>query len=169
MKKLKYAIVFTVVMLASTSPSWAADAASAQADCDAVKQASVDAQNRYIQIHTPQANPVQVFDDAVSSCLDNISKFDLGLKLPGLPDLDKLLAALLQRVCQSATGQFNTAVNNARNTVNGAASTATGGMVSSPVSTGNSGTGVGTVSTDNGSTISNTVNTATNRIFNKLP
>ncbi len=170
--KRKYATVLIAVMLGYAAPTWATDAASAQAYCDAIKQASIDAQNRYIQIHTPNVNPVQTFDDSISSCLDNISKFDMGLRMPSLGDLEGLLAGmaakLMQRACQTATNQFNTAVNDAKNSVNGAAAGATGGIVTSPVSTGYNGTGVGTVSSDNGSTVKNTVNNATNRVINTL-
>lgn len=167
--KRKYATVLTAVMLAYATPIWATDAASAQAYCDAVKQASIDAQNRYIQIHTPHVNPVQTFDDAISSCLDNISKFDLGLRLPGLGDLEALLndmiKKLMQRACQSATGQFDRAVNDATQTVNGSVAGATGGVVAGPVTTGHGGTGA-TVTNDNGSAVRGTVETATDRVIN---
>ena len=170
--KHKCVAVLTAVMLAYAAPSWSTDAASALVDCDALTKAAKDAQLKDIAIHTPRVNPVQTFDDAISSCLDNISRFDMGLRMPGLGDLDALLtdmaAKLMQRACQTATNQFNTAVNDAKNSVNGVAAGATGGIVTSPVLTGYNGTGVGTVSSDNGTTVKNTVNNATNRVINTL-
>lgn len=170
--KRKFSAALAAVMLTCAQTGWATDAASAQAYCDEIKKASQDAQLRYVQAYTPRVNPVQVFDDAVSSCLDNISKFDLGLRLPGLGDLEGLLAdmakKLLQRACQTATGQFDRAVNDATQSVNGTASGATGGIVTSPVSTGHGGTGVGTVSSDKGSAVRSTVDNATNRVINTL-
>lgn len=167
--KRKFSAALAAVMLTCTQTGWATDAASAQAYCDEIKKASQDAQARYVQIHTPRVNPVQTFDDAVASCLDNISKFDLGLRLPGLGDLESLLndmiKKLMQRACQSATGQFDRAVNDATQTVNGSVAGATGGVVAGPVTTGHGGTGA-TVTNDNGSAVRGTVETATDRVIN---
>lgn len=167
--KHKKAAVMTAVMLACAQPVWATDAASAQAYCDEIRKASQDAQTRYVQTYTPRVNPVQTFDDAVTSCLDNISKFDLGLRLPGLGDLEALLndmlKKLLGRACQAATGQFDRAVNDATQSVNGTASAATGGIVNAPVTTGHGGTGA-TVTNDGGGAVRSTVNTATDRVIN---
>lgn len=170
--KRKCVTVLTAVMLAYAAPIWALDEASALDDCNRVTQAALDAAAADVARHTPRVNPVQTFDDAISSCLDHISRFDMGLRLPSIGDLETLLAdmatRLLQRACQTATNQFNNAVNDATNSVNGTASAATGGIVTSPVSTGYNGTGVGTVSSDNGATVANTVNNATNRVINTL-
>lgn len=169
--KRKCVAVLAALMLVYAAPSRSNDAASVLVDCNGLKLASIVAQENYIKAHTPRVNPVQTFDDSVSSCLENISKFDLGLRLPGIGDLEGLLSdmakKLLNRACQTATGQFDRAVNDATQSVNGTASAATGGIVTSPVSTGYNGTGA-TVSSDNGAVVSSTVNNATDRVIRTL-
>jgi len=169
--KRKCVAVLAALMLAYAAPSWSNDAASALVNCDELNAAARQAKEKYIAAHTPRVNPVQTFDDSVSSCLENISKFDLGLRLPGIGDIEGLLSdmakKLLNRACQTATGQFDRAVNDATQSVNGTASAATGGIVTSPVSTGYNGTGA-TVSSDNGAVVSGTVNNATDRVIRTL-
>lgn len=167
--KHKCVAVLAALMLAYAAPSRSNDAASAQVYCDEIKKAAQDAQLRYVQTYTPKVNPVQTFDDAVTSCLDNISKFDLGLRLPGLGDLEALLndmiKKLMSRACQTATGQFDRAVNDATQSVNGTVSGATGGIVNAPVTTGHGGKGA-TVTNDGGETVRRTVDSATDRVIN---
>jgi hypothetical protein len=172
MRNFTAALSLLGVLALSTPSAFAAVdvasmAAQNQANCDAIKSEVSRAQNSYLQAHTPSQNPVQTFDDAISNCLDFITNFQVSI--PSLYDgiLSTMAKQLMQRACQTATGQFNQAVNTAKQSVNGAASGATGGIITSPVSTGQGGTGV-SVSSDNGSLLRNTANTATNRVINLL-
>lgn len=173
--KRKFAAVLTAVMLTQAAPTWALDAASAQAYCDEVKKAAQDAQLRYIQTYQPRVDPVKTFDDATGSCLEFISMFDIGFSftIPSLGDIDSFLRnmamKLLQRACQAATAQFNRAVNDAVQSVTNGTGLNNIPLVSGGVTTSTSGSGVSggvTVKTDGGSTIQRTVENATDRVIN---
>lgn len=169
--KRKCVAVLAALMLAYAAPSRSNDAASALVDCDNVRQAATDAQTKYIEAYTPRVNPVQTFDDSVTSCIENISNFDIGLRLPSLLDLESLLnnmmKQLMQQVCQAATGQFEKAVNEATRSVNGSVAGSAGGIVTNPATSGRGNTGV-TVTGDNGATVRNAVSNATDRVINFL-
>lgn len=179
--KRKCAAVLAAVMLAHAAPTWALDAASAQAYCDQVKQAAQDAQLRYVQTYQPRVAPVQTFDDAVGSCLEFISLFDIGFSftIPSLGDIDAFLRnmamKLLLRACQAATAQFNKAVNDAVKTVTDPINSTLSPLNSVPgVSAGmttNASSGVGlntgvTVGGSGGSTVTQAVQNATDRVIN---
>lgn len=118
------AILIILAVLAHACPAWALDRPSTQVYCDNVRQAALDAQRRYVQIHTPRVDPVQTFNDSTSSCLDFISMFDIGFRfeVPAIGDIDTILQnmarQLLQRACQAATTQFSRAVGDAVQAVN---------------------------------------------------
>lgn len=169
--KRKCAAVLTAIMLAHAAPSWALDAASAQAYCDEVKKAAQDAQLRYVQTYQPRVDPVKTFDDATGACLDFISNFDVGFSftIPSLGDIDAFLRSmatkLLQRACQAATAQFNRAVNDAVQSVTNGTGLNNVPIVSGGITTGANSAGV-TVKSDGGSTIQRTVESATDRVIN---
>lgn len=157
--KRKCAAVLVAVMLVQAAPTWALDSASAQAYCDEVKKAAQDAQLRYLQNYQPRQDPGKTFDDAISSCLDFISGFQVSI--PSMWDgiLAAMAKQLLQRVCQTARGQFDKAVGDAMQSVNGGV-----GMPGVGVST-SSQAGIG-VQGDNGSMMQNTANRAVDRVVN---
>lgn len=158
--KRKCAAVLVAVMLVQAAPTWALDAASAQAYCDEVKKAAQDAQLRYIQTYQPRQDPGKTFDDAVSSCLDFITGFQVSI--PSMWDgiLAAMAKQLMQRVCQTARGQFDKAVGDAMQSVNGGVGMIPGVGVST-----SSQAGIG-VQGDNGSMMQNTANRAVDRVVN---
>lgn len=169
---MKPAYIVFLWSMFSTAAAWGADARSAQVNCDLVKQSALNAQRKYVNTYTPRVNPVQTFDSAVGSCLENIQNFSLGLTLPALGDIEQLLSdmakKLAQSACQSASSQFNNAVNSATASVNGAASAGTGGMINRPITAGNDGTGI-SVQGDNGTTVQNVLNRSTGQVVNTFP
>lgn len=149
---------------------WALDAQSVKAYCDEIKQAAQDAQTKYIQIYQPRQDPGKTFDDATTACLDFITSFQVNI--PSIWDgvVMGMAKQLLQRACQAARSQFDKAVNDAVQSVNGTVSQVPGASVSTSTQTGG-GTGVGvsgSVKTDGGSTMQNTANTAVDRVINFL-
>lgn len=165
--KRKCAAVFTALMLAHAAPGWALDAASAQAYCDEVKKAAQDAQVRHIQTAQPRQDPVKTFDDSVSSCLESIGSFKIGI--PSIWDavLDGILKQLMQRVCQAARAQFDQAVNGALQTVNQGVGTIPGTNMGTGVSVGQGSGAAGvSVQNDNGNTMKNAASRTVDRIVN---
>lgn len=167
--KRKCAAVLTAVMLAHAAPTWALDAASAQAYCDEVKKAGQDAQLRYVQTYQPRVDPVKTFDDATGSCLEFISMFDVGFSftIPSLGDIDAFLRnmamKLLQRACQPAQAQFNRAVNDAVQSVTNGT-----GLSNVPgVSTSVSSSGVN-INANGNSVLQQTTQNAVDRVVNTL-
>lgn len=160
--KRKCVNVLMVAMLAQAAPTWALDASSAQAYCDEVKKAGQAAQLRYIQTYQPRQDPGKTFDDAVSSCLDFITGFQVGI--PSIWDgmLSAMAKQLMQRVCQTARGQFDKAVGDATQSVNGSVGLIPGVSVST---SSQAGAGVN-VQGDNGSMMQNTANKAVDRVIN---
>lgn len=108
-----------VLLLTQVAPTWALDAASTQFYCNEAKKAEQAAQIRHIQRFQPRRDPVKTFDDATGSCLDFIQNYNVGFSftIPSIGDIDALLRdmsmKLMHRACQSATDQFNYAVNSA--------------------------------------------------------
>lgn len=176
--KSKWAVLLIAAALAS-SPASAIDATSAQADCNAIHQAARDAQLRYLAMYKPRTDPVQTFTAATDVCLAFITNFDIGfsLSIPTLGDLDAFLrrmaTAILTRACQAATSVFNTAVNNAIQSVGEQVAPITSlPGVSAGISTsttGSSGVNVrGSVNTDNGAAVNSVVDSTANRVVNTL-
>jgi hypothetical protein len=167
--------------LLAPSVSYAVDPQSVQAYCDEIKKSAQDAQLRYIQTYQPRTDPGKTFEDATTSCLDFINKFNVGFSfnIPSLGDITNILQQaaqqMLQKACQSAAQQFNKAVSDAQQSV-GQATTGVNQLpgVNVGMQTGSSlPSGVSTViKTDNGSTLKNAAtNTATNvvdRVINFL-
>lgn len=162
MMKRKYVLVLMLmtVTLVQTTPIWARSAASVQADCDGVSQAVRDEQNLFMKDAIPLQDPVKTFDDATSSCLDFIVGFQIGI--PSLWDglLSGMAKLLMQRVCQTARAQFDKAVGDAMQSVNGVVGQVPGVGVST------SSQGGSHVQSDGGTTMKNTVNNAVDRVIN---
>ncbi|CAG9169665.1 hypothetical protein [Cupriavidus pinatubonensis] len=159
-----------VATIAQATPSWALDAQSVQAYCDDVKKAALDAQTKYIQTYQPRNDPGKTFDDATSACLDFITSFQVSI--PSIWDgmLAAMAKQLLQRACQAARSQFDKAVNDATQSVNGVVGQVPGVGVSVGTS-GNAGNGPGvggSVKTDGGSMMQSTATTAVDRVVNVL-
>lgn len=164
------ATLILVATIAQATPSWALDAQSVQAYCDDVKKAAQDAQMKYIQTFQPRTDPGKTFDDATTSCLDFITNFQVSI--PSLWDgiLMGMAKQLLQRACQAARSQFDKAVNDATQSVNGVVGQVPGVGVSVGTS-GNGGNGIGvsgSVKTDGGSMMQNTATNAVDRVVNVL-
>lgn len=177
--KRKWAVVLMIVLLAQPFSAFALDAASAQADCNSIVQASRDAQLRYLSIYKPRVDPVQTFTLATDVCLMFITNFDIGfsLTIPSLGDLDAFLrrmaTAILTRACQAATQAFNTAVNDAIRAIDEKISPITSipgvsvGITTSSNSGGVGGVNIGgTVTTDNGAAVNSVTDTVANRVVN---
>ena len=175
--KRKFAIAVMGAALLAPSVSHAVDPQSVQAYCDDVKKSAQDAQLRYIQTYQPRVDPGKTFDDATSSCLDFINKFNIGFSfnIPSLGDIQGILQQaaqqLLQRTCQAAQQQFNKAVTDAQQSVG----QATSGVNQLPgvnvgLQTGSAyPAGVSTViKTDNGSAVQKAATTTVDRIINIL-
>lgn len=164
------AMLVLAAMLVQSTPVWALDPQSVQAYCDEVKQAAQNAQAKYIQIYQPKQDPGKTFDDATTSCLDFITSFQVSI--PSIWDgiIMGMAKQLLQRACQAARGQFDKAVNDAVQSVNGTIGQVPGVSVSANTQTGG-GTGIGVsgaVKTDGGSTMQNAANTTIDRVINFL-
>ncbi|KAG0186589.1 hypothetical protein DFQ28_007594 [Apophysomyces sp. BC1034] len=154
--------------IAHSTPVWALDVQSVQAYCDDVKRAAQDAQARHIQTYQPRTDPGKTFDDATSSCLDFLTNFQVSI--PSLWDgiLTAMAKQLLQRACQAARSQFDKAVNDATQSVNGVVGQVPGAGISIGTQ-GNAGNGpgvTGSINTDGGSTMRNTATTAVDRVIN---
>lgn len=99
------------------------------------------------------------------------------LSIPSLGDLDAFLrrmaTAILTRTCLVATSVFNTAVNNATQSIGEqvASITSLPGVLAgiSTSTTGSSGVNVrGSVNTDNGAAVNSAADSAANRVVNTL-
>lgn len=159
------AALFGAVLIFSLPVAQALDVSSSSShslvDCDDLRRGSLDAQARYIQIAQPRQDPGKTFDDAVSSCLDFITGFQISI--PSMWDgiLAAMAKQLMQRVCQTARGQFDKAVGDAMQSVGGAA----GQIPGVGISTGGNGVNV---QGDNGTMMQNTANKAVDRFVNIL-
>lgn len=172
------ASMLAVVALGQSLPASANDVTSAEADCESVAQAARDAQLRYLATYKPRVDPVQTFTQSTDVCLAFISNFDVGfsLNIPSLGDLDAFLrrmaTAILTRACQAATSTFNSAVNNAMQSVDQQVAPITslpGVSAGISTSSGSSGLSVrGAVTTDSGAAVNNAVDTTANRVVNIL-
>lgn len=131
-------------------------------DCDDLHRGSTDAQKKFLDAYTPRQDPVKTFDDAVSSCLDFITGFQVGI--PSMWDgmLAAMIKQLMQRGCQAARGQFDKAVGDAMQSVNGGV-----GMIPG-VSVGTSSQAGVSVREDNGTMMQNTANKAVDRVVNTI-
>ncbi|MHB1620537.1 MAG: hypothetical protein ACYCTY_11255 [Sulfuricella sp.] len=130
-------------------------------DCDDLRRGSTDAQKKYLDAYTLRQDPVKTFDDAVSSCLDFITGFQVGI--PSMWDgmLSAMAKQLMQRGCQTARGQFDKAVGDAMQSVNGSV----GLIPGVGVSTSSSQAGVH-VQNDGGTTVQNAASNAVDRAIN---
>lgn len=160
---------FAVALFLIFSPpvALALDQPSVQVYCDNVKKAALEAQARYIQTAQPRQDPVQTFDDSVSSCLGDIS--GIQLSIPSVFDalLSTLGKQLTNRICQAARNQFNKAVGDAMQSVNGAVGGATGGAIPGVGVSTSTAPGV-SVQNDGGAAMKNTATTAVDRVMNTL-
>lgn len=140
-------------------------------DCNDLRRGAIEAQARYVQIHTPRIDPLKTFDDATASCLEGIAMLDIGFtfQIPNLGDIDALLRSmatkLFQRTCQAATQQFNRAINDAMQPLSAPIAQITSSVprISGGISTDSAGI---TIRDDGGSTFRNTINSATDRVIN---
>lgn len=121
------AAVLALLLLAS-GQARAVDPASTQAYCDEVKEAAKDAQKRYVSTFKPRQDPGKTFDDATTGCLDGILSYPsaFSFSLPTMAAVQQILkqmaTKLIMQACQSARDQFDRAVSDAMDTVNGTAS-----------------------------------------------
>jgi hypothetical protein len=160
--KRKCASILMAIMLAQATPTWALSAASVPCDSEEIRKAVMDEQSLFIQTAKPLQDPVKIFDDATGSCLDFIMGFQIGI--PSMWDglLAAMIKQLMQRVCQAARGQFDRAVNDAMQSVNGTVGQIPGVTVSTSPQTGIN------VQGDGGTTMQNTAGNAVNRVINFL-
>lgn len=157
------AVALIAVLIFSPSLALALDVSSTSSrslvDCNDLAQGARDAQLRYVQTYQPRQDPGKTFDDAVSSCLDFITGFQISI--PSMWDgiLSSMTKQLMQRGCQAARGQFDKAVGDAMQSVSGIA----GQVPGVGIRTGGSGV---SVQGDNGTLMKNTANTAVDRVIN---
>jgi len=176
MKRNLAATIIGMALLFPTA-SQAVDPQSVRAYCDDIKQSAQNAQLRYIQTYQPRVDPGKTFEDATTSCLDFINKFNVGFnfQIPTLGDvgamLQKAAEQMLQKTCQAAAQQFNKAVSDAQQSIG----QATNGVNQLPgvnvgVSTGSiQPPGVSTtVKTDGGTAAQGVTDKAIDRIINFL-
>lgn len=172
--KRNLAVAVLGMALLTPAVSYAVDPQSVEIYCDGIKKAAQDAQLRYIQTYQPRTDPGKTFEDATTSCLDFINKFNVGFSfnIPSLGDITNILQqaaqAMLQKACQSAAQQFNKSVQDAQQSVGQSVTGVnqipgvnvgmqTGAGLPSGVST--------IIKTDNGTTLKNTAtNAATNAV-----
>ncbi|HUX62235.1 hypothetical protein [Sulfuricella sp.] len=163
---MRNAAAALIVILIFSPPVLALDVSSSSSrslvDCNDLAQGSRDAQLRYVQTYQPRQDPGKTFDDAISSCLDFITGFQVSI--PSMWDgiLAAMAKQLMQRVCQTARGQFDKAVGDAMQSVNGNVGMIPGVGVSTSSQVGVS------VQGDNGTMMQNTANKAVDRVVNIL-
>lgn len=162
MARLIVVLLFAVLALPALALDVSSSSSHSLVDCDDLRRGSLDAQARYIQIAQPRQDPGKTFDDAVSSCLDFITGFQISI--PSMWDgvLAAMAKQLMQRVCQTARGQFDKAVGDAMQSANGTAGQIPGVGIST---SGNAGVNV---QGDNGTMVQNTANKAVDRFVNIL-
>jgi hypothetical protein len=131
-------------------------------DCNNLAQESYDGRLRYLKAHQLRQDPGKTFDDAVSSCLDFITGFQVGIPTMWDGMLAAMIKQLMQRGCQAARGQFDKAVNDAMQSVNGGV-----GMIPG-VSVGTSSQAGVSVRGDNGSMMQSTANKVVDRVVNTI-
>lgn len=161
MKKISF--IFASLLVAS--PVLAFDRSSALVDCQSVRDAAAAAQRRYIQIYQPQTDPTKTFDQA-SSCVSTISNINIGI--PSIWDgvLQGVANQVLNRACQAAQAQYNKAVNDAMQSVNGSIGQIPGAGVSAQYG-GQAGTAPSTtVTTDNGAAMKGATTRSVDRVIN---
>lgn len=170
MQSKAVAALLSAALIVSTP----AASAPSLVDCDDLRRGATEAQARYIQTYTPRVDPVKTFDDATGACLEFISTFDVGFtfNIPSLGDLDAFLRnmaiKLLQRACQSATQQFNRAVNDAVQSVAGNTVLNNIPLVSGGITTGTSSSASGGIAVrdDGGSAARRAADSAVDRVIN---
>lgn len=162
MTRLIVILLFAVLALPALALDVSSSSSHSLVDCNDLRQGSLDAQARYIQIAQPRQDPGKTFDDAVSSCLDFITGFQVSI--PSMWDgiLAAMAQQLMKRGCQAARGQFDKAVGDAMQSVNGTAGQVPGVGISTG---GNAGVNV---QGDNGTVMQNMANTAVDRVINIL-
>lgn len=157
------AALLSAILIFSPPVAHALDVSSSSSyslvDCDDLRRGSTDTQKKYLEAYMPRQDPVKTFDDAVSPCLNFITGFQVGI--PSMWDgiLAAMAKQLMQRVCQTARGQFDKAVGDAMQSVGGAAGQITG----VGISTGGNGVNV---QGDNGTMMQNTASKAVDRVIN---
>lgn len=151
-----------ILLAVLASPVLATAAPTSLVNCDDLARASRDAQLRYVQIYQPRQDPGKTFDDAVSSCLDFITGFQVSIPTMWDGILAAMAKQLMQRVCQTARGQFDKAVGDAMQSVNGSVGQIPGVGVSTTSQAGVS------VQGDNGSVMQGTASNAVDRVINIL-
>lgn len=151
-----------ILLAALASPVLAVAAPASLVDCDQLRQGSLNAQARYIQIYQPRQDPGKTFDDAVSSCLDFITGFQVSIPTMWDGMLSAMAKQLMQRGCQAARGQFDKAVGDAMQSVNGSVGQIPGVGISTTSQAGVS------VQGDNGSVMQGTASNAVDRVINIL-
>ncbi len=166
MKKIPFIFVTLLVLAVSTSPALAFDRSSALVDCQSIKDAATAAQHRYVQIYQPQIDPTKTFDDATASCVSTIQ--NVNLSIPSIWDgvLQGVANQVLNRACQAAQAQYNKAVNDAMQSVNGTLGQIPGAGVSAQYG-GQPGTSPSTtVTTDNGAAMKGAATKSVDRVIN---
>lgn len=163
---MKAPLILASLLSLAASPALAFDRNSALADCQSVKDAAAAAQRHYIQVHQPQTDPTKTFDNATTACVSTIQ--NVSISIPSLWDgaLKGLANQVLNRACQAAQGQYNKAVNDAMQSVNGtidqipgaSVSTQYGGQVGAAPTT--------TVTTDNGAAMKGAATRSVDRVIN---
>ncbi|TAL63619.1 MAG: hypothetical protein EPN79_15810 [Burkholderiaceae bacterium] len=151
-----------LLALGHVAPAYALDPQSAQAYCNSVKQAALDAQQAYVKTYTPLQDPQQTFEDATKSCMSSINDIDINIPsmsawmsaLNGV--LKKMEQQLIEQACNAAKQQFQNAVNNAENSIN---------QVTQPTGLGVSTSG-GTINV--GTTGNNPIGTVVNQVGNSV-
>lgn len=115
-------MVLCTALILCAGPALALDADSVKKYCDDVKTAAQTAMKKDIALRSPSKSPSNLFEDSVKSCMESISNMGVGFKIPGIGDitsiLEQLAKKLLDKACQAAKDQFDSAVQEAENKVN---------------------------------------------------
>lgn len=123
-REIAWAGALAMLLLVS-GEARAVDPESTQAYCDQVRDASKEAQRRYVLTFKPRQDPGKTFDDATRSCLDGILSYPSSFQftLPTMAAVQEILRQMGKRLmlqaCQAARDEFDRAVRDAMNTVNG--------------------------------------------------
>jgi hypothetical protein len=120
---MRSAVIALALLLVSV-PAMALDPSDAQQKCQDVRDAAEAGRQRAIAAAIPRKDPGETFHDATEACLKNIidySKFEF--RMPSLGDLQGALKQmgqdLITKACQSASNQFNKAVQDATSQLGG--------------------------------------------------
>ena len=144
----KFPSMLAVGLLIGASTGVAATSASdAQRYCEDIQQGQQKAQEEYVKIYTPEVNPTEVFQNSITPCMDQISQYVGGLSIPGLGSIqgliDKIGKELLEKGCQAAKQEAQSAGQRAIESVRRRANEKSNGKYSQVMGT--VGSQVGTV------------------------